>query len=301
MTPFDFRLNRQLWAFLAVAEEQNFGRAAARLNMSQPPLSEHIKTLETALGVTLFNRSRRGTSLTPAGAAILPAVRRFADQAAELERTVREIASGQTGVLNIGAITSAMLETLPPLLEALHADFPSLTVRVREIDSVEAVPALQSGDVDLAFFRLDGAPGPGLDGFPVEYDVLSVAVAKDHSLAGRTEVSLIDLAGEPLVMSSRSVSPVYFDRIVAACVAHGLNPRISHEVRSIASQIAYVGCGQGLALVPASVVRLTPENVTLLRLRENISVVTTAVAWVTDRHNPIAAWAIRSLRESVSA
>ena len=113
MKQLDFRLNRQLWFFLAVAEEGHFGRAADRLGMTQPPLSEHIKTLENSLGVTLFDRSRRGTRLTTAGAALLPAVRKFADQAADLERVVREVAVGQTGVLNVGAITSAMTDVIP--------------------------------------------------------------------------------------------------------------------------------------------------------------------------------------------
>ena len=92
----DFRLIRQLWMFLTVAEEQHFGRAAKRLNMSQPPLTEQIKVLEQSLKLQLFHRSRRGTQLSPAGAAILPAVRQFATQVERLERVVREVAAGQS-------------------------------------------------------------------------------------------------------------------------------------------------------------------------------------------------------------
>ena len=138
-TTIDFRLIRQLWMFLAVAEEQHFGRAAQKLNMSQPPLTEQIKVLEQSLKMQLFERSRLGTRLSPAGAAILPAVRQFAGQVEQLERVVREISSGQSGVLHVGAITSAMLETVPPLLDALKSiawtQFPhwkpgSLTLRL---------------------------------------------------------------------------------------------------------------------------------------------------------------------------
>lgn len=151
----NFRLIRHLWLFLAVAEEQNFGRAAKRLGMSQPPLSEQIQVLEQALKVKLFERSRRGAQLTPVGAAILPAVRKFADQLERLELAVEEAVAGQSGMLTIGAISTAMFDVLPGLIEQLKAEHPHLTVSVREIDSVEAVPALEAGDIDLAFARLD--------------------------------------------------------------------------------------------------------------------------------------------------
>ena len=104
----NFRLIRHLWMFLAVAEEEHFGRAAERLNMSQPPLTEHIKQLEQALGMVLFERSRRGTKLTAAGYSILPAVRKFAEQMQRLQTTVQEIADGNSGILHIGAITMAL-------------------------------------------------------------------------------------------------------------------------------------------------------------------------------------------------
>ena len=140
----NFRLIRHLWMFLAVAEEEHFGRAAERLNMSQPPLTEHIKQLEQALGMVLFERSRRGTKLTAAGYSILPAVRKFAEQMQRLQTTVQEIADGNSGILHIGAITMALLEVVPPLIEYIHRHYPKLTVRVREIDSGDAEPLLQS-------------------------------------------------------------------------------------------------------------------------------------------------------------
>ena len=300
MKQVDFRLNRQLWMFLAVAEEEHFGRAAERLGMTQPPLSEHIKTLEMTLGVALFDRSRRGTRLTAAGTALLPAVRRFADQAADLERTVKEVALGQSGILNVGAITSAMTDIIPQWMHRLREDIPHLTVSIHEIDSVEAAPGLHSGALDLAFYRLDGSPGDGLDGFPVTYDNLWVAMPADHDQASAARISLSSIVEAPLVMSSRSVSPVYFDSIVAACRRNGLMPRILHEVRSIASQLAYVSCGQGLALVPGSMKRLAPENVRVIPLVEDIAIVTTAVAWPANAHAPMRDRSLDVLRRLIS-
>jgi len=283
----DYRLIRQLWMFLAVAEEQHFGRAAKRLNMSQPPLTEQIKVLEQSLKIQLFYRSRQGTQLSPAGAAILPAVRQFAGQAERLQRVVREVAAGQSGVLHVGAITSAMLDTVPPLLDALKHAHPALTVFVNEIDSVDAIPALEAGELDLAFARVDGEVANGIATMPLAEDRLAVALPKDHPLAALPRVRLRALMDEQLIMSSRQVSPVYFDMLTSVCRAHGLTPRVIHEVRSVTSQIAYVGCGQGVALVPASTRKLAPENVVVRPLKEKVMVVTAAAVWNTNRHHPM--------------
>lgn len=298
MSVIDFRLVRQLWMFLAVAEEQNFGRAAARLAMSQPPLTEQIKVLEHSLGMQLFERSRRGTKLSSAGAAMLPAVRQFALQVEQLQRVVREVAAGQSGALHVGAITSAMLDTVPPLLDQMRRMYPRLTVFVREIDSVEAIPGLEAGELDLAFIRIDGEIGNGISAIPMKEERLAVALPKDHALATRSRVPLKSLSTEQLVMPSRQVSPVYFDMLVGVCRTHGFAPRVMHEVRSVTSQIAYVSCGQGVALVPASMRKLTPENVVVRLLQDKVMVVTAAAVWNANRHHPMVDEAIAWLRSS---
>jgi len=295
----NFRLIRHLWLFLAVAEEQNFGRAAKRLGMSQPPLSEQIQVLEQALKVKLFDRSRRGAKLTPVGAAILPAVRKFAEQLERLELAVEEAVAGQSGVLTIGAISTAMFDVLPGLIEQLKNDYPHLTVSVREIDSVEAVPALESSDIDLAFARLDGDLGASIKSLPLLEDRLVVAMAADHPLASRSRINLSSLANEPLVMFSRKVSPVYFDNLIATCKASGFSPRVLHEVRSVASQIAFVSYGQGIALGPASLKKLAPANVVFRSLSQKLNVVTTAVAWNAERANPLIDEIIARFRDKV--
>jgi DNA-binding transcriptional LysR family regulator len=281
------RLIRQLWLFLAVAEEKHFGRAAQRLGLSQPPLTEQIQALERALRVKLFDRNRRGVQLTPAGAAILPAVRTFAEQMGRLDLAVREAIAGQTGTLRIGAINSAMLEDLPPLVERLRAAYPQVTVSVREIDSVEAVPALEAGDLDLAFARLEGELGPAIRSRPVAQDHLMVALPQTHPLVHRSAIALADLAHADFAMFSRRFSPVYYDHVLAACHARGFSPRILYDVRSVTSQIAFVGCGQGIALVPARFERLAPRQVVFRPLTERIEIVAAALVWSTARHNPL--------------
>lgn len=294
----NFRLIRHLWLFLAVAEEQHFGRAAKRLGMSQPPLTEQIQILEQALKVKLFERSRRGTKLTTAGAAILPAVKKFAEQLERLELAVREAATGQRSILTVGSITSTMVEVLPPLIESMKAVHPDVTISMREIDSVEAVPLLQSGDIDLAFARLEGDLGTGIKSFPLREDRLAVALPQTHPLAAKSRIRLATLAEEDFVMFYRRVSPGYFDSLVTACRNAGFSPRIVHEVSSVASQVAFVGCGQGVALIPSAMKKMAPETVIVRPLTEKLSVVTTAVAWNATRGNPLVDFAVAALQNS---
>ncbi|WP_439687091.1 HTH lysR-type domain-containing protein [Cupriavidus oxalaticus] len=297
----NFRLVRHLWLFLAVAEEGHFGRAAKRLGMSQPPLTEQIQVLEQALKVKLFERGRKGATLTPVGAAILPAVRKFAEQLGRLELAVQEAISGSTGVLSIGAISSAMVDTLPALIDELGKRFPQLTVSVTEIDSVEAIPALQRGDIDMAFARLEGDFGPSIGALPLRQDRLAVALPKTHKFAGMPRVRLASLAEEPFVIFARAVSPTYFDSLVATCRAAGFSPRILHEVRTVASQVAFVGCGQGIALIPSSLKKAAPDSVVVRPLKEAVNVITTTVAWSTTRKSPAVEAAIEILSSHLAS
>ncbi|SAV14951.1 LysR family transcriptional regulator [Klebsiella pneumoniae] len=282
----NFRILRHMWLFLAVAEEKHFGRAAKRLGMTQPPLTQQIQVLESSLKIQLFDRSRKGVQLTPAGQAILPAVKKFAEQVERLDLAIREAIAGHTGILTVGAISTAMLDVLPAYLKKMKKAAPELTISVKEIDSAEAIPLLQSGDIDLAFARLTGELGNDIESLPLASDNLVVALPHDHHLAGKNSVALDALSNEEWVMFARHLSPVFFDSITAACRGQSFSPRIIHEVRSVASQIAFVSCGQGIALVPSSLEHLSPANVVTLPLENNIKVITTAVAWSSARNNP---------------
>lgn len=281
----NFRLMRHLWLFLVVAEEQHFGRAAKRLGMSQPPVTEQIQILEASLKVKLFERSSRGTHLTAAGAAILPVVRKLVEHMEQLELAVREAAAGQIGLLTIGAISSSMFDLLPTVIDAFRKSHPGVTVAVKEIDSVDAVAMLRSGEVDLALARLEVITDDAIQTAPLKEDRLAVALPTDHELAALPRIRLATLAQENFIMFAREVSPDYFDSLTAACRANEFTPRIVHVVRSVASQVAFVGCGQGVALVPSSMKKLAAENVVVRPLKENVKIVTAAVAWNTRRPN----------------
>lgn len=279
----NFRLIRHLWLFLAVAEERHFGRAARRLGMTQPPLTEQIKVLEQALKVQLFDRTSKGTQLTPAGQAILPAVRRFAEQLEHLELAVREAAAGQSGLLTIGAISSAMLDELPDMIKRLKVSHPGLTVAVREIDSADALPALENGELDVALVRMDRQNMGHIRVQPLKQDRLAVALPARHRLTEHLEIPLIALAEDDFVLFPRHLNPTYHDTLIACCHRARFAPRVLHEARTVASQVAFVGCGQGVALVPITLARSAPVNVVIRPLQGEVNVVTTALAWHAER------------------
>lgn len=293
----NFRLIRHLWLFLAVAEEQHFGRAAKRLGMSQPPLTEQIKVLEASLRIKLFERTNKGAHLTAAGLAIVPAVRKFAEQLERLELAVHEAVAGQTGVLTIGAIHAAMMDVLPELMDALKLRFPDITIFVREIDSAAAVPALEAGDIDLAFARIDSAYAEPVESIPLINDTLAVALPRSHHLANQEFVDLTLLARDVQIMFERKNSPVFFDYIVNCCQQCGFAPKVMLEVRSIVSQIAFVSSGQGIALVPLTMGKIAPANVVIRPLAQRFELVTTAVAWNRSRKNALVEAMIEIIRE----
>ena len=274
----DFRLMRQLWYFCAVAEESHFRRAAERLGISQPPLTQQIQVLEQSLKLKLFDRSRRRTTLTPDGAAMLPAVQRFMAQARRLEEVVEEVRRGRLQQLDIGAVTSVIMHLLPQVIADLRREFPDAAITLREMSSGGALAALREGEIQLAIGRFDGAE-TGVEVRELVSDELVVALAPSHPLAERRTVALTDLRDEHWISFPRYTSPPFYDTILVACRRHGFSPRMSHEVSSQLSQIAFVVCGYGIALIPRELARLYPRGVAFIRLEEPIEVVTAAAAW----------------------
>ena len=278
----DIRLLRHLWAFLAVAEERHFGRAAERLGISQPPLSQQIQTLERSLGVRLFERSRRGATLTQEGLAILPAARRFAEQMGRLEAVIREAKDGRSDFVTIGAITSTFYEVLPRLLEDMREHMPTVTPSFVEIHTFEAPTLLQNGTIDIAFARMVREVD-SIKVFPVATDTLCVALPARDPLSRRAVIDMGDLSDRNWILVRRHLSPASFDRVISTCNAAGFSPRLLHEVGSEASQVAFVSCGLGIALLPSSMANAHAPNVVFKPLSEPVEIVTVALAWDSAR------------------
>lgn len=281
----DFRLVRHLWYFVTVAEERHFGKAARRLGISQPPLTQQIQTLERVLGMTLFERSRKGVFLTREGSAIFDSVRSLLEHAERVERAVRDASRGASSTLVIGSIGTGLFEILPRLIRQTKAQFPELSLSAVELHSSEAVPALMSGEIDLALARLETA-NPPLKVLPILSERLVAALPADHRLAGRRRIRLSELANEDFVLFPRLVSAPYFDQIVAACRDAGFSPHIAHEASSVVAQMAFVACGIAVSLVPPSAMRFGGKEVVFRPVAENVTVLTAAAVWNPERRHP---------------
>jgi DNA-binding transcriptional LysR family regulator len=241
---------RHLRYFRAVAEELHFGRAAERLHMAQPPLSQQILQLERELGVTLLVRSTRKVELTPAGEAYLKQVVAILDSVDEAGAQARRIAEGVEGHLAIGCVGSATYSLLPRLVRALRDELPGVDVSVRgEMLAPAQIAALLTGEIDLALLR-PPVEQPGVLVETVRRDRLLVALPEGHALATRDDLSVSDLRDEEFVAHAGHGRSVMSSILTAMCADAGFVPRIRHEVEETSTLVTLVSAGLGVAIVP---------------------------------------------------
>lgn len=268
---------RQARYFAAVAEELHFGRAAVRLKMSQPPLSQAILQLERQLGTTLLNRSSRTVLLTEAGRVFLEQCRLLIAASERAQEVAEQASAGLLGILRIGAVTSAFSEALPQILRRFRESRPLVELQVQEIDTHHGRDALLRRELDVAVIR-QAVTGRQLSSVPLRRDHFVVAMPEDHRLAG-TE-GPVDLAGyrdDSWVWLPRHISPDYHDELVAACRQAGFSPDPQHYANSIHSQLAMVECGLGVTLVPESSVPRQPRTLVWRELRKRVDLVELSV------------------------
>ena len=252
---------RQLRYFVAVAEELHFRRAAARLHVSQPPVSQQIAALEVELGFLLLTRTRRRVELTPAGQSFLTDARAIL---AELETAVsaaRRVQLGEAGVLRVGFVGSALLSTVPGTVQRFRAARPGVQIVLRERSTVGALRALEDGVIDLALVRPPIEPAPGLRTEPVLGERMIAALPADHPLVRLRRVPLRRVAAEPLVLFPREQAPGFHDLIIDRLAATGVTPVVAQVAPEMLTIIGLVAAGIGLSLVPASVGRLALDGV----------------------------------------
>jgi DNA-binding transcriptional LysR family regulator len=269
---------RRIRYFMAVAEELHFGRAAARLHIAQPPLSAQIQQLERELGVQLFDRTNRRVRLTKEGEVFLGEAVVLLEQYERAVQAVHQASSGLLGRIVVAGVASAFDEILPTVIPRFRAGHPDVVLSLREADTAEALAALARGSLDVAFVRLERGDDE-IAVRPLRREKFAVAVPARHPLAGQAEVGLGDLATEAFVMPLRSVASSYFDQLLDACRRAGFNPRIAHQSNSIQSQVGFVACGLGVALVPRTEHLLQRSNVVFLPLKEDIAVTEVSLAW----------------------
>ncbi len=240
---------RHLRYFVAVAEELHFRRAAERLHMSQPPLSQQIRALETELGVDLLVRDRRKVELTPAGRVLLDEAREVLAAADRAATRTRAVARGEAGELSVGFVGSAMYGRLPEVLREYRTGLPEVTLRLRELSTADQLDALADGSIDVGICR-PSRPQPGLRMETVHREPMLAAVPAGHRLAARDEIALADLEGETWVLLTSRSAPGIRASLTAAVER---TPHGTQEVAEIRSVLGLLTAGIGVSLVPASV------------------------------------------------
>ncbi|MER5946272.1 LysR family transcriptional regulator [Streptomyces sp. NPDC001904] len=259
---------RQLRYFLALAEECHFGRAAARLHVAQPALSQQIKQLERELGVTLFNRSTRRVEATEAGRQLTGYARALVAEEERARTHLHELATGHAGRVSVGFIGTATYDVLPRVARTVRARLPGITLDLRgELLTPELVEGLASGTYDLAVLR-GRVTADDLRVTSLRSEPLVAVLPAHHPLAGRPRITLEELADEPFVVHpSRSRSSMY-DLVLSACERAGFRPVSLTEVGETATLVVFVAAGHGVALVPQSVRSLSLEGVVYVPLAD---------------------------------
>ena len=251
-------------AFVAVAEELHFGRAAGRIGMQQPPLSRLIQRVEREMGVRLFERTNRRVELTPAGKVLLERGRRVIEQAELAINATQRAARGETGSLAVGFVGSATYGVLPEILRAFRKRYPEVELVLYEMGSTAQQRAVAEGRLQLGFIRTpreQAGRDESLAETTLQREPLVVALPKDHALGKAEEVRLGELAGEPFVLFPREARPSYGDLVLEACAKAGFVPRVAQQTQEMQTAVSLVAAGMGVTLVPASVRSLRRDGV----------------------------------------
>ncbi len=251
--------------FLAVAETLHFGRAAEKLGMAQPPLSQQIKNLERILGYALFDRTTRGVKLTPVGHFLAArALNTLAKIQDDLEMT-RRLGSGKEGVLAVGFSGSVMLTALPKAIKAHRRMYPNVELRLRELVTAEQIPALLDGSLAVGFLR-DAEPRDGLYLESILRERYIAVLPSHHKLVRQKTISPLDLKHEPFVLFARRMGSLAFDRTIACCNDAGFRPTIVQEAPQWPTALRLVAAGLGVSIAPACVGNLMMPGVTYRKL-----------------------------------
>jgi DNA-binding transcriptional LysR family regulator len=265
---------RHLRYFVAVAEEGGFTRAAARLHIQQPPLSQQLQALEGELGMRLLERKPRGVELTPAGAAFLEDARAILASVEGAQARVKRVAAGMEGALAIGLASSAATHpAVPRLLAAYREVNPRVHLRFVEGNAASLSEAVVSGGADVAFVRAPVDFPPGVRFLELLEEPMLAVVARSHELAKLAArrkpawVTLREMARHPFVLVRRPGAPGMYSNLLVACAEAGLAPRIAAEVGNMLTNVLLVAAGVGVSVVPASMRGIQGELVDYVALR----------------------------------
>ncbi len=275
-----------LRCFVAVAEELHFGRAAARLNMTQPPLSRQLQQLEHIIRVELVERSSRVVRLTTAGKAFLVDARTILRAAEEALVTARRAAQGEGGMVTLGFIPATSYSVLPRLVAFLATEMPQVQFVLKEMVTANQVEALGDGGLDAGILRMP-IDLRGLEAVTISHEPFVVAVPSGHPLARPGPVTVTDLDRLPMIMYAPAESRYHHDLVSSIFRGAGISPNFVQFAREIHTMLALVGAGIGVALVPAAAGTLGFANVTLQQITLRPTIVSElTLVWKKGSDNP---------------
>lgn len=273
---------RTLRSFVVLAEEQHFHRAADRLHIAQPALSQQIKRLEKDLGAQLFARTTRRVDLTDAGRVLLAEARRVLASSERARSAVAHAASGELGSVRIGFVTSAATGLVPSILLAVRERWPRLELELVEATTGEQLEAFAAGELDVGIVR-EVLPDPTLRITTLVVERLVAAVHASHPLSGRGAVALSELRGETFVALPRSSAPLLTDHVAGLCAAAGFHQDVGHVARQFATILGLVSASLGVAIVPESLRALRLPDLVHLDLTDPGAVSTVSVVTTQER------------------
>ena len=260
--------SRQLRYFVTVARERSFTRAAERLHIAQPPLSRQIQQLEREVGTELFDRASRPLALTDAGRLLFEQAVQVLDRMEEMKAMMRRLREADRLRFSIGFVASTLYGHLPEVIRRYRAARPGVELTLLELTSMEQIPALKDGRIDVGFGRIQ-LEDAAIERTLLRNERLSAALPQTHPLAARTgPLQLDELAGDALIVYPREPRPSYADQVIALFRDRGLRPPVVHEVRELQTALGLVAAESGVCLVPASVERLRRDNVVYRQLNE---------------------------------
>jgi DNA-binding transcriptional LysR family regulator len=280
---------RHLRYFVAVGEEQHYGRASRRLRVAQPALSRQIQDLEEEVGFKLFERLPRGVKLSAAGEAFLKDARRILQEASEAVVRAARVARGQSGTLRLGFPENASWGgVVPDSIRRFREQQPDAVLQLQPAASLEQLEAIQSGRLDAGFVNFMPKTDPELDHIDVALQHVELAVPKTHPLVERKKVRLRDLTDEAFVWFPRWSSPAFYDQMMAACFRGGLeSPRIVQEGLNEATILSLVSTGLGVGWVLGTARLRRPEAITIVPVVDLDVHLSLALAWRRDNASPL--------------
>ncbi|KAM3114665.1 LysR family transcriptional regulator [Phormidesmis sp. 146-33] len=278
---------RHLRYFVAVAEELHFNRAAERLHMAQPPLSQQIKQLEVELGVELFyRRTKRQVQLTEAGQVLLQATYRIFAQVEQAISDTQRAGRGETGTLVVGFTSTVVYDILPAILSQYREQFPNVHLVLQELTTTQQEEALQNHQIEVGFCH-PPLKDDSLELETILQEPLVVALPETHPLVSETTISIHTLADESFVLFPRYLGPGLYDQIVSFCQQANFSPKVAQEAVQMQTIVGLVSAKMGIALVPASLQNLQRAGVIYKRLQDKIPQVEVGVVWLSDNVSPV--------------